>query len=40
MRIKNVILDDYKRFNHLEISDIPETARLVVLIGPNGCGKS
>ncbi|MCY4241026.1 MAG: AAA family ATPase [Rhodobacter sp.] len=40
MRIKRVELRDYKRFTHLEIPDIPETARLVVLVGPNGCGKS
>ncbi len=40
MRIKNIELKDYKRFTHLRISDIPQAARLVVLVGPNGCGKS
>ena len=40
MRIKSVQLDNYKRFTNLVISDIPESARLVVLIGPNGTGKS
>ncbi|MCY4263562.1 MAG: AAA family ATPase [Gammaproteobacteria bacterium] len=40
MRIKNIKLDDYKRFTSLEISDIPQTTKLVVLVGPNGCGKS
>lgn len=40
MRIKSVGLDNYKRFHSLVIDEIPETARLVVLIGPNGTGKS
>ena len=40
MRIKRIELDNYKRFNHLVIDEIPETAKLVVLIGPNGTGKS
>jgi predicted ATPase len=30
----------FKRFSDLTISEIPETARLVMLTGPNGCGKS
>ena len=40
MRIKSVHLTNYKRFTNLLIHDIPESARLVVLIGPNGTGKS
>ena len=40
MRIKRVQLRGYKRFSSLTLTDIPETARLVVLLGPNGCGKS
>ena len=40
MRIKSVHLRDYKRFTDLRIADIPESARLIVLIGPNGTGKS
>ena len=40
MRIKNVRLKNYKRFTELTIADLPETARLVVLVGPNGTGKS
>ena len=40
MRIKSVHLTNYKRFTDLLIHDIPESARLVVLIGPNGTGKS
>ena len=40
MRIQNVRMTNYKRFTNLQIADIPESARLVVLIGPNGTGKS
>ena len=40
MRIKSVHLKNYKRFTELTIADLPETARLVVLVGPNGTGKS
>lgn len=40
MKIKNIKLVKFKRFEHLEISEIPDTAKLVVLTGPNGSGKS
>ena len=40
MRLKSVTIKDFKRFTHLTIQDIPETARLIMLAGPNGCGKS
>ena len=40
MKIKSIHLRDFKRFTDLKISELPETAKLVVLIGPNGCGKS
>lgn len=40
MRIKSVRLQNYKRFTELTIADVPATARLVVLVGPNGTGKS
>ena len=40
MKIKSIHLQDFKRFTDLTISELPETAKLVVLIGPNGCGKS
>ena len=36
MRIKRVHLKNYKRFTELTIDDLPETTRLVVLVGPNG----
>ena len=40
MKIKLIHLKDFKRFTDLKIEEIPETAKLVVMIGPNGCGKS
>jgi predicted ATPase len=40
MQITGVKLKNFKRFTDLVIRDIPETAKLVVLVGPNGCGKS
>ena len=40
MRIASVQLKNFKRFTDLVIRDIPESAKLVVVVGPNGCGKS
>ena len=40
MKIKSISLDKFKRFRHLEVPELPESAKLVVLLGPNGCGKS
>ena len=40
MKIKNVTINKFKRFTDLLIADIPETARLIVLVGPNGSGKT
>jgi len=40
MKIKKITLNRFKRFTDLTISDIPETARLIVLVGPNGSGKT
>ena len=40
MRIKSIHLKNFKRFTDLLIKDIPETAKLVLVVGPNGCGKS
>ena len=40
MQIKSVTLTNFKRFTNLHIQNIPETAKLVVLLGPNGCGKT
>ena len=40
MRIRSIRLENYKRFTDLRITDIPDSARLVVMLGPNGTGKS
>jgi len=40
MKINKIILNRFKRFTDLTISDIPETAKLIVLVGPNGSGKT
>lgn len=40
MRIKSILIKQFKRFTDLTIQNIPETAKLVVLVGPNGSGKS
>lgn len=40
MKIKEIQLKNFKRFTDLIITDIPSSTRLVVLVGPNGCGKS
>ena len=33
-------MQNFRRFTDLQIVEIPDSAKLVVLIGPNGCGKS
>ncbi len=40
MKIASIHLRNFKRFTNLTIQNIPATAKLVVLLGPNGCGKS
>ncbi len=40
MKIKRVEIEYIKRFTHLCVEDIPQSARLVVLVGPNGSGKT
>lgn len=40
MKIKDIHVQHYKRFTDLTIKGLPETAKLVVLVGPNGCGKT
>lgn len=40
MKINSIQMKNFKRFTDLTIEGLPETARLVVLIWPNGCGKS
>lgn len=40
MKIKEVLLNRFKRFTNLQLTGIPETAKLVALVGPNGSGKT
>lgn len=40
MKVKSIVLKKFKRFTNLIIQDLPDSAKLVILIGPNGCGKS
>lgn len=40
MKIKSLQLKNFKRFTDLTLQGIPESARLVLLIGSNGSGKS
>ncbi|MDE2837741.1 MAG: ATP-binding protein [Chloroflexota bacterium] len=40
MRVQSIHLKNFKRFTDLSIQDIPDSAKLVVIVGPNGCGKS
>lgn len=40
MKIKEVKLTDFRRFSNLTIRSIPQTAKLIVLLGRNGSGKS
>ena len=40
MRIESIHLTNFKRFTDLTIAGIPASAKLVLVVGPNGCGKS
>lgn len=40
MKIREIHLANFKVFTDTIITNIPESARLVLLVGPNGCGKS
>jgi len=40
MKINSITVTKFKRFTDVSIGPIPETTKLVVLAGPNGCGKS
>ncbi|MCI0922599.1 AAA family ATPase [Sphingobacterium rhinopitheci] len=40
MKIKTIEIKNFKRFTDLTISNIPETARLIILVGQNGSGKT
>jgi len=40
MRIENIHIRDFKRFHDLSVTNIPAMAKLVLLTGPNGSGKT
>mgnify|MGYP000913494161 FL=1 len=40
MKIKRVELKNFKRFTHLIVEGIPKTTKLILLVGPNGSGKT
>ena len=40
MKIKQVKITNFKRFSDLTIKGIPQSAKLVILVGPNGSGKT
>ena len=40
MKISSIRLNNFKRFTDLRIKNIPDTTKLVLIVGPNGCGKS
>ncbi len=40
MKIREIKINRFKRFTDLTVSNIPETAKLIVLVGPNGSGKT
>ncbi len=40
MKLKAVTIKDFKRFTNLTVRNIPESTQLIILAGPNGCGKS
>ena len=40
MKIKSIKLQNFKKFSDLTLGNLSDTVKLVVLLGPNGCGKS
>ena len=40
MRLNSARITNFKRFVELTIQALPAEAKLIVLLGPNGCGKS
>lgn len=40
MRLQSVQIRNFRRFTDLTVRGIPASARLLILVGPNGCGKS
>lgn len=40
MKISTILINNFKRFSKLTINNIPSTTKLVILVGPNGSGKT
>ncbi len=40
MHVSSLHLQNFKRFTNLKIESISETAKLILMIGANGSGKS
>ena len=40
MKLATITIKDFRRFTDLKIQNLPEPTRLIMLAGPNGCGKS
>ena len=40
MKLKSARIKHFKRFVDLTIHNLPTDAKLIILLGPNGCGKS
>jgi hypothetical protein len=40
MHVKRIMAKDFRRFLDLEIVNLPATAKVVIVAGPNGNGKS
>ena len=40
MKLQSIQVEGFKRFTDLKVQGIPASARLIILAGPNGCGKS
>ena len=40
LRLRSARIKKFKRFIDLTIHDLPPDANIIVLLGPNGCGKS
>ena len=40
MKLKSARIKKFKRFKDITIEGLPISAKLIVLLGPNGCGKS
>lgn len=40
MKIKKIQIKKFKRFTDLTVEELPDTAKLILLVGPNGSGKT